>query len=217
MRFAVFHFQRAASFGYRRVAVDRGRYRVERAYLHSLVGPGIRLLGRYVVFLGEIAREIRRCEILDLGVIEGLHGFHISIVHTGAAVHRELIEGHIALALYEEVARFRVSIPGIAPYAGARSVVIHTAVHVAVVQPEGHVHALYLLYPVLCDEILRQELFTLALLLKRRLCLLRAHLERYHVVRTEHSRQLRGENDLVIAVRASGSRRNGVRYNFRAA
>ena len=162
-----------------------------RAALNALVCPFVTLIRAYVVFVGKMAGQIGHAEIHSFGKIERLERFHKIVRHFLRAVNRDVVKAHAAAAQNAVVAGLGVIVILIRPETCARCVVSRLGVGVGVKQPEGNIHALYLINVVFTFEQLRQELLAGKVLFQGFLCGLLIKLEGNDIVRLQLARKLR--------------------------
>ena len=113
--------------------------------------------------------------------------------------------------------RLGVSVRTFGVARGRGAVEAHRSAELAVEQPDRDVNALDLVYHLIGEEVVREQLFALAELFDLLLDAFLVDLERYDPVRAERSGQLFGDDDFVVAVRAVSRRRRSVGDYLRAA
>ena len=183
----------------------------------TLVGALDALLGVHIVLIGHIARQIRSLEGHGIAHGKRLDGFHQVVCHLGGAVHRNRVKAQHAVPAHGIVAGLGIIVVVIRPKAGAGGGKAQLGVGVAVVQPEGHIHALDLVDMVLAAEHLGQQGLALEVLLQLFLRRFFIQLEGDDEVGAQVSGKLSGEDDGVAAERAGRGGHGVVAHDLAAA
>ena len=183
----------------------------------TLVGALDALLGVHIVLICHIACQIRSVEGHCILHGKGLDGFHQVICHLGGAVHRYCVKAQHAVPAHGVVAGLGIVVVIVRPAAGTGGGKAQLGIDIAVVQPEGHIHALDLVDMVLAAEHLGQQGLALEVLLQLFLSCLFVQLEGDDEVGAQVSGKLSGQHDGVAAEGAGRSRHGVIAHDLAAA
>ena len=128
---------------------------VERALADAFIRPRDACFGIHIVFIREIAGEIRSLKCDGLIAVERLQRFHHGIVHFRRAVNRHIFKGQCAAADDRIIVDLGIAEILIAPCAFFLCLVADLRIDIAVIEPDGNINALDLVDMVLTFEDLQ--------------------------------------------------------------
>ena len=181
------------------------------------VRPVAAVVDGHVVFIRQIARQVRRGKRAQLGIVKRLDGVHVVVRHLGGCVDRDLLKRERPGAHHVVVPRLGDLIVAGLEHVRVAGAVAGRALRAAVKQPERDVHALDLLDVVGGRERARQEGLALVVRAQRLHGVVLAQAKREDIVRPQRARKLPRHDRRVAAVGAGRGRGALVADELRAA